>query len=68
MYTSSPAFNQPFGTYTDQIGLFSAVSSLDNKYVMILHHDGSNSSWSEVMPNQSGGELIRARARALAWM
>jgi hypothetical protein len=55
--------------YADQTGLFPAVSSLGNKYVMILHHVDSNlSSWSEAMQNQSGGELILARARALAWM
>ncbi len=30
--------------YTDQTGLFPAVSSLGNKYVMILHHVDSNSS------------------------
>ncbi len=35
--------------YADQTRLFSAVSSLGNKYIMILHHVGSNSSWSEAM-------------------
>jgi hypothetical protein len=30
--------------YADQTGLFPAVSSLGNKYVMILHHIDSNSS------------------------
>jgi subtilase family serine protease len=35
--------------YADQTGLFLAVSSLGNKYVMILHHVDSNSSWSETM-------------------
>jgi hypothetical protein len=54
--------------YADQTGLFPAVSSLGNKYVMILHHVNSNSSWSEAMQNQSDGELILARARALARM
>jgi hypothetical protein len=54
--------------YADQTGLFPAVSSLGNKYVMILHHVHRNSSWSEAMQNQSGGELILARARALARM
>ena len=54
--------------YADQTGLFPAVSSLGNKYVMILHHVDSNSSWSEAMRNQSGGKLILARAHALAWM
>jgi hypothetical protein len=46
--------------YADQTGLFLAVSSLGNKYVMILHHVDSNSSWLEAMRNQSGGELILA--------
>ncbi len=54
--------------YADQTGLFPAVSSLGNKYVMILHHVHSNSSWSEAMQNQSGGELILACARVLAPM
>ncbi len=54
--------------YADQTGLFLAVSSLGNKYVMILHHVDSNSSWLEAMQNQSGCELILARARALARM
>jgi hypothetical protein len=54
--------------YADQTGLFPAVSSLGNKYVMILHHVDSNSSWLEAMQNQSGGELILARAPALARM
>jgi hypothetical protein len=44
------------------------VSSLGNKYVMILHHVDSNSSWLEAMQNQSGGKLILAHAQALAWM
>jgi hypothetical protein len=54
--------------YADQTGLFPAVSSLGKKYVMILHHVDSNSSWAEAMQNQSDGELILARARALARM
>ena len=54
--------------YADQTGLFPAVLSLGNKYVMILYHVDSNSSWAEAMQNKSGGELILARARALAWM
>jgi hypothetical protein len=54
--------------YADQTGLFPAVLSLGNKYVMILHNVDSNSSWSEAMRNQSGGELILSLARALAQM
>jgi hypothetical protein len=54
--------------YADQTGPFLAVLSLGNKYVMILHHVDSYSSWLEAMQNQSGGELILARAWALARM
>jgi len=54
--------------YAVQTGLFPAVSSLGNKYIMILHHVDSNSSWAEAMRNQSGDELILTRARALARM
>ncbi len=54
--------------YADQTGLSPAVSNLGNKYVMILHHVDSNSSWLEAMQNQLGGKLILARAWALAWM
>jgi hypothetical protein len=49
--------------YADQAGLFPAVSSLGNKYVMILHHVDSNLSWLEAMQNQLGGKLILARAQ-----
>jgi hypothetical protein len=35
--------------YTDQTGLFLAVSSLGNNYVMILHQVDSNLSWLEAM-------------------
>ena len=54
--------------YADQTGFSLAVSSLGNKYIMILHHVDSNTSWSEAMQNQLGGKLILARARALAQM
>jgi hypothetical protein len=57
-----------FLMYADQTGLFQAVSSLGNKYLMVLHHVDRNSSWSEAMRNQSGDELILARACALARM
>ncbi len=51
-----------------QTRLFPAVLSLGNKYIMILHHVDSNSSWLETMRNQSGGKLILTCARALARM
>jgi len=54
--------------HADQTGLFRAVLSLGNKYIMILHNVDSISLWSEAMRNQLGGKLILARARALARM
>jgi hypothetical protein len=54
--------------YTDQTGRFPVVSSLGNRYVMVLHHVDSNSSWIEGLKNNSEGELILARRRALARM
>ena len=54
--------------YADQTGLFLAILSRSNKYVMILHHVDSNSLWSKAMQDQSDGELILARARDLARM
>jgi hypothetical protein len=54
--------------YTDQTGRFPVVSSLGNRYVMVLHHVDSNSSWIEGLKNNSEGELILARRRALVRM
>ena len=46
--------------YTDQTVRFPFVSSLGNRYVMILHHVDSNSTWCEAFKNNSNGELILA--------
>jgi hypothetical protein len=54
--------------YTDQTGHFPFISSLGNRYIMILHHVDSNSSWSKALKNYSKGKLILARHRALAQM
>ncbi len=54
--------------YSDQTGIFPAVSSEGNKYVMVLHDVDSNLSWAEPMRNQTGGELILARNRTLTRM
>jgi hypothetical protein len=54
--------------YSDQTGLFPAVSNLGNKHVMILHHVNRSSSWSEAMQDQLGGKLILACDHALARM
>ena len=47
--------------YANQTGLFPVVLSRDNKYVMILHHVNSNSSWFKAMRSLAGGKLILAR-------
>jgi hypothetical protein len=54
--------------YTDQTGCFPFVSSLSNRYIMILYHVDSNSSWSEALKNISKGKLILARLCALTRM
>ncbi len=51
--------------YMDQTGHFPFVSSLGNRYIMILHHVDSNSSWSEALKNNSEGEPILGRSCAL---
>jgi hypothetical protein len=52
--------------FMDQTGHFPFVSSLGNRYIMILHHVDSNSSWSKALKNNSKGELILNRRCALA--
>jgi hypothetical protein len=54
--------------YSDQTGMFPAVSSKGNKYVMVLHDVNSNLLWAEPIKNQTGGELILARNWALTRM
>jgi hypothetical protein len=54
--------------YMDQTNCFPFVSSLSNHYIMILHHMDSKSSWSEALKNNSKGELILTRRRALTQM
>ena len=54
--------------YTDQTGKFPHISSLGNQYIMILHDVDSNSTWAEALKNNTEGELILARQRALTRM
>jgi hypothetical protein len=54
--------------YSDQTGMFPAVSSEGNKYVMVLYDIDSNLLWAEPMKNQTGGELILTRNWALTRM
>jgi hypothetical protein len=50
------------------MGLFLQVSSLGNKYTMVIHNVNSNSSWVEALKNNTGGKLILGCARALERM
>ena len=61
-------YNTKATMYSDQTGMFPAVSSKGNKYVMVLHDVDSNLLWAEPMKNQTGGELILARNRTLTRM
>jgi hypothetical protein len=54
--------------YSDQTGMFPAVLSKGNKYVMVLHDVNSNLLWEEPMRNQTGGELTLTHNRALTRM
>ena len=54
--------------YTNQTGHFPQISSLSNRYAMILHNVDRNPSWVEALKNNTGSELILARAQALEHM
>jgi hypothetical protein len=58
-------YNAKATIYSDQTEMFPVVLSKGNKYVMVLHDADSNLLWAEPMKNQTGGELILARNRAL---
>jgi hypothetical protein len=47
---------------SDQTGCFPQVSGLGNKYIMVIHDVDSNSSWAEALKDNTGRELILARA------
>jgi hypothetical protein len=50
--------------YSNQMGCFPQVSSLGNKYIMVIHDVDSNSSWAEALMDNTGSKLILARAQA----
>ena len=54
--------------YTDQTGNFLFVSIWGNKYIMVLVYVESGSIWDEAMKNETEGETIQARRRALLLM
>ena len=51
--------------FSDQTGEFPHVSSRGNKFIMVVHHVDSNSTWVEPSKNQTEGTLIAARAAVL---
>ena len=51
--------------YSNQTGCFPQVSSLGNKYIMVIHDVDSNSLWVEALRDNTGGKLILAQAQAL---
>jgi hypothetical protein len=48
--------------------LFPQVSSLGNKYIMVLHNVDSNSLWAKAFKNNTSGKFILGRAQALEHM
>ncbi len=44
------------------MGHFPQVSSLGNKYIMVIQDVDSNSLWAEALKDNTGGKLILARA------
>jgi len=54
--------------FSDQTGEFPFVSSQNNKFIMIVHHVDSNSTWVEPLKNQREGTLIEARTKIFVRM
>jgi hypothetical protein len=54
--------------YSNQTGWFPQVSSLGNKYIMVIHDVDSNSLWVEALKDNTGGKYILACAQALEQM
>jgi hypothetical protein len=48
--------------YSDQTRCFPQVSSLGNKYIMIIRNVEGNSSWVEALKDNTGSNFIQARA------
>ncbi len=44
------------------MGCFPQVSSLSNKYIMVIHDVDSNFSWMEALKDNTGAKRIMARA------
>jgi hypothetical protein len=47
--------------FSDQTGEFPFIPSRGNKFIMLVHHVDSDSTWVEPLKNQLEGTLIAAR-------
>ncbi len=54
--------------FSNQTGEFPFVSSRNNKFIIIVHHVDSNSTWVEPLKNQLEGTLIEAHTKILKQM
>jgi hypothetical protein len=54
--------------YSNQTWRFPQVSSLGNKYIMVINNVDSNSSWAEALKDNTGFKLILGCAQALEQM
>ncbi len=54
--------------YSNQTGHFPQVSSLGNKYIMVIQDVDSNYLWPEALKDNTGSILILGRAQALEQM
>jgi hypothetical protein len=54
--------------HSNQTGRLLQVSSLGNKYIMVIHNVNSNSLWAKALKDNTGGKLILACAQVLEQM
>jgi len=54
--------------FSNQTGAFPCVSSQNNKFIMVVHHVDSNSTWVEPLHDQLEGTLIATRTKILEQM
>jgi hypothetical protein len=53
---------------SNQMGCFTQVSSLGNKYIMVIHDVNSNPLWTKALKDNTSSKLIMASAQALEQM
>jgi len=54
--------------FSDQMGAFPCVSSQNNKFIMVVHHVDSNSTWVEPLHDQLEGTITAAQTKILERM